>query len=547
MSLKRADSNNIDFGELQVAGAPAINSFAYPAGRSSINLNEPTRVRVFGSNFVLGCTVRVGDDVASVVSYINSTELSFEAPFLPVGSYRLMVVNPDGQYAVKLPGLIYTDYAVWITPAGLLGNINESLNEFQLQSTGQTYSIYDGFLPPGYTLSASGKISGTLTVTPVVNQTWNFVVATVDQYGATSTRSFTIRFSSTPVTWITAGDDLPSFSEAPYIQGIQAVSNSTVTYTVINGALPGGFQLGSNNGIISGTADSITRSLSANTVFTFVIRATDQELQFADQQFTLTYTPTSPVWTTFAYVQGYRAGETVNLTYNAYSNSTVTYSVSSGILPVGTTLDSSTGLLTGIVQAVDLQTTYNFTVRATDQEGHSATITSSLTVFAFPMAATGGTVTTGRNTNIHTFNTSGTFTVTSSPPNSFATVIIVAGGGGGGAGNGGGGGAGGFIYLGALNIPVGTYNITVGTGGAGATAMGAGAPYGGDGVQRPGSQGTNTSAFGYTAYGGGGGAAGYGKGSQSAISGLAAGQGQTGGSGGGAGAAGTVIIKYFTS
>lgn len=530
MSIKRADANNIDFGTMIVTGAPAITSFVYPTGRSSVNVDESTYITIYGANFLVGCTVRIGDSVASIVTFRNSGELYFEAPYLPAGTYRLLVVNPDGQYAVSLPGLIYTNYAVWTTPSGLLGTISESRFEKQLISTGATYSVYEGTLPPGYTLTSAGFLSGSLTVTPVVNQTWNFTISVLDQFGSTSTRNFYLRFSSTPVVWVTAGDDLPLFTEAPYIQGILATSNSPVTYSVILGGLPGGMTL-SSTGLITGTPDAVTKSLKANTVFRFTIRAIDQELQFADQDFTLLYQPTAPIWTTFSYVQGYRAGEPVTLLFNAYSNSTVTYTVESGFLPAGTTLASNTGLLTGTALAVELETTYTFVVRATDQEGHFNSISNTLTIFSYPMTATStGTLTLGRNTSIHTFTTSGTFTVTDSPPNSYATVIIIAGGGGGGAANGGGGGAGGFIYIGAMRIPVGVYNITIGGGGAGATDMSAGAPYGSDGVIRAGNIGGSTSAFGYTAYGGGGGAAG----------GTPGGVGQTGGSGGGG--SGTVNV-----
>ena len=522
MSIKRADANNIDFGTMVVTGAPAITSFVYPTGRSSVNVDESTYITIYGANFLVGCTVRIGDSIASIVTFRSSGELYFEAPYLPAGTYRLLVVNPDGQYAVSLPGLIYTNYAVWTTPSGLLGTISESRFEKQLISTGATYRIYEGTLPPGYTLTSSGFISGALTVTPVVNQTWNFTISVLDQYGSTSTRNFYIKFSSTPVVWLTAGDDLPLFTEAPYIQGIVATSNSPVTYSVILGGLPGGMTL-SSAGLISGTPDGVTKSLKANTIFRFTVRAIDQELQFADQEFFLLYQPTAPIWTTFSYVQGYRAGEAVYLVYNAYSNSAITYTVESGFLPAGTNLNSVTGLLTGTATAVELETTYTFVIRATDQEGHYNSISNVLTIFSYPMAATStGTLTLGRNTSIHTFTTSGTFTVTDSPSNSYATVIIIGGGGGGGAANGGGGGAGGFIYIGAMRIPVGVYNITIGGGGAGATAMGAGYPYGGDGVIRPGNLGGSTSAFGYTAYGGGGGAQG-GTGAN----------GQTGGSGGG--------------
>ena len=60
------------------------------------------------------------------------------------------------------------------------------------------------------------------------------------------------------------------------------------------------------------------------------------------------------------------------------------------------------------------------------------------------LLAYGGTVTTFGNYRIHTFNSSGTLTVTSAPLNSTVEYLVVAGGGsGGGNFSSGGGGAGG--------------------------------------------------------------------------------------------------------
>ena len=106
-----------------------------------------------------------------------------------------------------------------------------------------------------------------------------------------------------------------------------------------------------------------------------------------------------------------------------------------------------------------------------------------------------------------------------------ATYLIVAGGGGGGTANntgrGGGGGAGGLLS-GSTNLYTGTtYSVTVGTGGAGGLANG-----GAGGVDTRGQNGTNSTALGLTAIGGGG----AGGGKDSAYK-----NGKSGGSGGGGG------------
>lgn len=115
------------------------------------------------------------------------------------------------------------------------------------------------------------------------------------------------------------------------------------------------------------------------------------------------------------------------------------------------------------------------------------------------MVATGGTITTSGNYKIHTFTSSGTFTVTAPGTAPSVQYLIVAGGGGGGYGPGGstfrmggGGGAGGLV-TGTATLGQTSYPVVVGGGGAGGNNCGYG------------STGGNSTAFGLVAYGGGGG------------------------------------------
>ena len=121
-------------------------------------------------------------------------------------------------------------------------------------------------------------------------------------------------------------------------------------------------------------------------------------------------------------------------------------------------------------------------------------------------SATGGTETSytsgGVLYKVHTFLSSGTFTVNIGSSTNIE-VLIVAGGGGGGAG--------GLLYYGAetpktpngsaITRGVGSYNVVVGDGGDGHTGASDGAIGGGARSQN----GGNSSVFGFTAIGGGGG------------------------------------------
>ena len=268
----------------------------------------------------------------------------------------------------------------------------------------------------------------------------------------------------------------------------------------------------------------------------------------------------SPVWTTAAGSLGtFAEQESISVTVAATDEeNTLTYSLASGSsLPSGITLNSSTGVISGTLPSISSNTTYSFTISATDGVNTSISRAFSITSNAAP-APTGGTITTSGSYRIHTFTSSGTFTI-SEPV--VVQYLVVAGGGSGGfgapAGNeAGGGGAGGYRSSvtgemsgrgssaeAALSLTSGNYTVTVGGGGPG--------------VSSGRNNGNNSSFHTITSTGGGAGGANNsgnsggsgGGGSHSATSGGAgtSGQGYDGGTppvssssggGGGAGSAG---------
>jgi len=160
----------------------------------------------------------------------------------------------------------------------------------------------------------------------------------------------------------------------------------------------------------------------------------------------------------------------------------ITYSISSGSLPLGLSFNTTTAAITGTATAVVSDTTYTFTVSASDGV-NTSTRQFSITVLA-PV--------------ILTYTTAGTYSWTAPTGlTQLSRLIMIGGGGGGSAGNaawaGGGGGAG-FINVTGVGIVSGTtYTLVVGSKGLGVTACG-GSPV---------TSGGNTTAFSNTASGGG--------------------------------------------
>jgi hypothetical protein len=185
-------------------------------------------------------------------------------------------------------------------------------------------------------------------------------------------------------------------------------------------------------------------------------------------------------------------------------------------LPSGTTAQRPASPQQGMIR-------YNTTLN--DTEYYDGTAWRSIADTG--VEATGGTIIDteigGVAYRIHQFIATGnsTFTVTKGGE---VEYLIVAGGGGGAGTIGGGGGAGGLLS-GTTTVTPQSYTITVGSGGQGGLNWN-------NTTSQFGSSGTNSSALGFTAIGGGGG------GSHTGANGQPTG-GLGGGSGGGAGAAAT--------
>lgn len=157
------------------------------------------------------------------------------------------------------------------------------------------------------------------------------------------------------------------------------------------------------------------------------------------------YINASPVWVTSAGSLG-SFNEQVSITLSALSatdsdSNTITYALASGsTLPSGVTLNSSTGVISGTLPDISADTTYTFTINASD----------------------------GTNLIPRTFSITSSYNI-------FAEYLIVGAGGNGGFDNGvgataGGGGAGGYLsgsQAFARNTPI---NFSVGAAPANSTA-----------------------------------------------------------------------------
>ncbi|HEV2246777.1 MAG TPA: putative Ig domain-containing protein [Terriglobia bacterium] len=241
-------------------------------------------------------------------------------------------------------------------------------------TTPYSWSISSGTLPAGLSLaSGTGVISGT----PSATGTSNFTVTVTDANSITAAQPLSLVVNVAPLT-VTTTSPLPSGTiNAAYSTTLTATGGTTpYAWSISSGTLPSGLSLASATGVISGTP-------TAGGTSNFTVKVTDANSLTATQPLSLTVAATPPSVTTTSLPNG-----TQNTAYNTTltaSGGTTPYSwsVSSGTLPAGLTLASSTGVISGTPTGTG---TSNFTVQVTDANSLTGTKALSLTI----NAASGG-------------------------------------------------------------------------------------------------------------------------------------------------------------
>jgi hypothetical protein len=246
-----------------------------------------------------------------------------------------------------------------------------------------TWSVTNGSLPPGLSLDAN---AGTITGTATTSGDYTFTAQVSDSSSPPQTASAQVTIDVDAATTLSVGSGTPPDATAgqPYSFQLQGGGGlGQLTWKISSGKLPSGLQLNATAGQLYGTP-----ATSAVGTASFTVQATDSSspAQVATASESLTVHPTSdPLTVTTTTLPELTAGQD----YGAQLTSTggvapVTWSVSSGSLPPGLSLDPGTGLLTGAATSAG---TYDFTAQATDGSApvsQTATASLSITIDAPP-------------------------------------------------------------------------------------------------------------------------------------------------------------------
>ena len=182
------------------AVAPRISSITYVGDDTAADTAGGQTITLTGSGFGSGAAVYIGGSIASAVTRISSTQITFTSPAKSAGSYNLNLVNTDGASASYIAGMQYSGVPAWSTSAGSLGSMSSGGSaNFTVTATGDapvTYGIVSGALPSGLSLnSTSGVITG--TAPSVVNETtYNFTIRATDAQNQDTDRNFSIAINS---------------------------------------------------------------------------------------------------------------------------------------------------------------------------------------------------------------------------------------------------------------------------------------------------------------------------------------------------------------
>jgi hypothetical protein len=230
------------------------------------------------------------------------------------------------------------------------------------QGTALTYTILNNSNPAVVTPSIT---NGLLTLTPVAGSTGTstITIQATNKNGKTVLQSFTVNSVKGVAPTITSAASTTFSAGTVGTFTVTSTGTPAATYSVTTGTLPTGVTLNPTTGVLAST------TAAANGVYNFTISATNGVGTAATQAFTLNInkapTITSAATTTF--VKGTAS------TFNVTSTGTpaATYSVTTGTLPDGVTLNTTTGVLASTVAAA--LGTYSFTISASNGIGTAAT------------------------------------------------------------------------------------------------------------------------------------------------------------------------------
>ncbi|MBL8211826.1 MAG: putative Ig domain-containing protein [Bryobacterales bacterium] len=354
---------------LTVSGSLAINALTLPEAAIGSPYNQILTASGgtgAGYTFELVTPTLPAGLSLSPTGVISGTVASTVPP--GVVSFTVRVRDSAGALAERTFALNITNTALQIDTSSLAQATVNIPYSFALTARGgtapYTWFLASGLLPTGLSLSSTGVISGT----PTTPGSYLFSVIVRDLIGLNTTRQMSLVVSVGALSVVTTSLN-PGSVGAPYTAALQSQGGTgPFQWTVNNGQLPPGVTL-SSGGQLTGTP-----TIPGSYVFT--VQVNDAVSNIGSRQLTLQINGPLAISTLEL------PGATVSLNYNqtlAGSGGAppYTWSITSGLLPAGLTLNPATGAIAGTPTSSGPST---FNVQITDAVGATASRTLSINV-----------------------------------------------------------------------------------------------------------------------------------------------------------------------
>src|SRR5581483_6042281 len=283
---------------------------------------------------------------------------------LVIGCQTITVTNPSSNSDAAGTPLVAANFT--FTQTGAVGGAT-----FTTAST----------LPNGVSLTTGGVLSGT----PTQGGSFPITVTVTDGNGCTGTSSgYTLTITCPTITVTNPGVNTGTAGVAFGQTFTQSGGQGTITWSE-TGTLPSGITLNTATGVLSGTT-------SQAGTFPITVTATDQNgCQGTGATYNLTINCNTITVTNPGVNTGTR-GTAFSQTFTVSGNlGTVTWS-ETGALPVGITLNSATGVLSGTPTT---HGSFPITVKATDTNGCFGTSSYTLTINCQTISVTNPATTSG--------------------------------------------------------------------------------------------------------------------------------------------------------
>ena len=183
---------------------------------------------------------------------------------------------------------------------------------------------------------------------------------------------------------VTVGETKPTISSIS-----PTVIENTQTSVTIAGtnfvSVPTVEAIGSTGAIVRADEVSFSSSTSIVAKFTlpidgtYFVRVENNDGNAVRSSSALLTVSDAPAWTTAAGSLGSNAAGS-SVSYTVAATNATSFAIQSGSLPGGVSLNTSTGAITGTESGATSETTYSFTIRATDAQGQTADRAFSITI-----------------------------------------------------------------------------------------------------------------------------------------------------------------------